>query len=104
MGTFGSAEFSQITKSTGHFETPCFHWPPIIRVLTTLGIVTPANLAGFAQSRLPIGVSTVSVLIAERIFDLSFGLPLPFNPAPAPSNSERLPPSRCLHCYPIVDS
>src|SRR5207302_10843756 len=104
MGTFGSAEFSQITKSTGHFETPCFHWPPMIGVLTMLGTVTPANLAGFDQSRLPTGVSTLSVLMAETTFDLSFGFPLAFKTAAATSNRERLAPGCCFHCLPVADS
>src|SRR3989442_2484904 len=60
--TFGSDEVSQITKSTGHLETPCFHCPPMIGVVCTLGIGAPANVGGFDQSRWPTIGSTESVL------------------------------------------
>ena len=99
-----SAEFSQITKSIGHLETPCFHFPPMIGVLTTCGTGTPANETGFDQSRLPTGVSTLSVFIASMIFERSFGAPLAVSAAAATSNSERLAPSCWFHCLPLVDS
>src|SRR5260370_29940803 len=98
MGTLGSAEFSQMAKSIGQCETPDFHWPPMIGVLTTFGTVAvPGPKFGFLlQSRLPTGVSTVSVFIASEIFCFSLGLPLAFSTVTSTSQSARLHPCYCF--------
>src|ERR1700730_1917293 len=100
MGTLVSAACSQITKSTGHLETFCFHWPPMIGVVCTFPIWTPANVGGFDQSRWPTGVSTVSVAIAAATLALFLGSPLAFNTAAATSNRARLAPVCWFHCLP----
>ena len=76
----------------------------MIGVDTTFGTAAPASEAGFDQSRLPTGVSTLSVFIASRTIVLSFGAPLAESTAAATSNSERLAPSCWFHCLPLADS
>src|SRR5258708_39112137 len=87
----------------GHFETFCFHCPPMMGALTmpdTAGVPGP-KFGFFVQSRLPTGVSPVSVFIASTIFCLFFGSPLAFSPAAATSNRDRLAPSCWFHCLPL---
>src|SRR3979409_2110292 len=93
-----------MTKSTGHLEPPCFHCPPMIGAETTFGTADPASVAGFDQSRWPMGVSTARVFIAAATFVLSFGLPLALSTACATSNRARLGPSCWFHCLPLVVS
>src|SRR5205823_14944160 len=88
----------------GHFETPWFHWPPMIGVVTTLGTAVPASEAGFDQSRLPTGVSTLSVFIAPMTLDLSVCAPLAVSTGAARSNSDWLAPNCWLHCLPVAGS
>src|SRR5438105_7555891 len=97
MGTFGSDEFSQSTKSSLCLlpAAALTHCPPMIGVTTTLalGWVLP-------HCSWPQGVSTDRVLIAFATAALSWGSVAALNAAAATSNRARLGPSCWFHCLP----
>src|SRR6185437_6071057 len=101
IGTFGSSECSQITKSSGNL-LPFFcltHWPPMIGVVTTGG--TGLRAPPVPQWRRPDGVITLRCWKALATAVLSFGLPLFFSTASATSKTDIVAPSCWFHWRPV---